>query len=78
MEQEDIRNSSPEMFDSKIMPLNVCSICAKQTELKELLNWLCTENHDLDVILLCETYLNTCIKNLVDFPGFNLICKNRT
>ena len=37
MEQEDIRNSSPEMFDSKIMPLNVCSICAKQTELKELL-----------------------------------------
>ena len=57
---------------------NVCSILAKQTELKELLNGLYTENLDLDAILLCETHLNTCTQNLVDFPGYNLICKNRT
>ena len=49
---------------------NVHSILAKQTELKELLNGLYTENLDLDAILLCETYLNTHIQNLVDIPGF--------
>ena len=46
------------------MHLNMCSILAKQTELKELLNGLYTENCDLDAILLCETYLNTCTQNL--------------
>ena len=48
MEQEDIRNSSPETSDSKIMHLNACSILAKQTDLKELLNGLYTENLDFD------------------------------
>ena len=61
MEQEDIKNSFPETFDLKIMHLNVHSILAKQTELKELLNGLYTENLDLDASLLCETYLNMCI-----------------
>ena len=78
MERKNIRNISPETFDLKIIHFNVCSILAKQTELKELLNGLYTENHDLDAILLCEIYLNAHTKNLVDFPIFNLICKNRT
>ena len=60
------------------MHLNVCSMLAKQTELKELLNVLYTENLDGDAILLCETYLNMCTQNLVDFLRSNLICKNRT
>ena len=78
MEWEDIRNYSSETFDLKIMHLNVCSILAKQTELKELLNGLYTENLDLNAILLYETYLNAHTLNLVNVPGFNLICKNRT
>ena len=60
------------------MHLNVCSILAKQTELKELLIGLYIENLHLDAILLCETYLNRCTQNLVNIPKFNLICKNRT
>ena len=60
------------------MHINVCSILAKQTELKEILNGLYTKNPDLNANLLCETYLNTCTQNLVDFPGFSLICKMRT
>ena len=78
MEWEDIRNSSPETVDLKIMHFSVHSIIAKQTELKELLNGLYTENLDMDAILLCEKYLNTCMQNLVDFSRFNLMCKNRT
>ena len=51
MECEDIRNSSNETFDLKIMHINVHSILAKQTELEELLNGLYTENSDLDPII---------------------------
>ena len=58
MEYEGNMISSLETFDLKIMHLNVYSILAKQTELKELHNRLYTENLDLDAILLCETYLN--------------------
>ena len=60
------------------MLLNVHSILTKQTELKELLNGLYTENLDWDATLLCETYLNTHTQTWLFPPRFNLICKNRT
>ena len=47
-----------------------------QTELKCLIHNLNNKNSSADVILLCETFLNKKIENLVNILGYNLVGNN--
>ena len=67
-----INNISSEKFKLKVLHLNIHSIPAKLVELKNLLQKLKDANHEVDLILLCETFLNDTNKNTVDIDGYTL------
>ena len=54
------------------MQLNICSLLSNATELKILLTKLEQKNSSVDVILLCETFLNKKTERLVNIPHYQL------
>ena len=64
-------------YDLNVMHLNVCSLMNKQVDLKEVLNNLQNEKLTIDIILLCETYLNECIQKMINMLGYNMIKKKQ-
>ncbi len=53
------------------MHLNVQSLPAKFDKLKDLLSELNEQNIHIDLILLCETFLNKNNLNMYNLPGYN-------
>ena len=43
-----------------------------------LIHILETKNSRVDIILLCETFLNKSMEKLVKIPGYTLICNSRS
>ena len=68
---------NPENYNLVVMQLNIRSLLAHQTELKELLQTMSNKNSTVDVILLCETFLATNIEKLAYIPGYHLVTNNR-
>ncbi len=67
-----INTISGERFRLKVLHINIHSIPAKLVELKNLLQKLKDANHEVDLILLCETFLNDTNKNSVSIDGYTL------
>ena len=51
-------NLNPENFNLVVLQLNMHSILAYETKLKQLLHNLENKNTPVDIILLCETFLS--------------------
>ena len=60
-----------------VLQLNIRSILSHVTELKRMLHTLETKNSQVNIILLCETFLSKTTEKLVKIPGYTLICNSR-
>ena len=67
-----VNTISSERFKLNVLHINIHSIPAKLVELKDLLQKLKDANHEEDLILICETFLNETNKNSVDIDGYIL------
>lgn len=56
----------------KVLQLNIHSLHAKKNQLKELINNFKIAGHEIDVILLCETFMNELNKNKNKIRGYTL------
>ena len=68
---------NPENYNLVVLQLNIRSLLAHQTELKELLQIMSNKNSTVDVILLCETFLASNTEKLAYIPGYHLVTNNR-
>ena len=68
---------NPGNYNLVVMQLNIRSLLAHQTELRELLQIMSNKNSTVDVILLCETFLASNIEKLAYIPGYHLVTNNR-
>ncbi len=59
-------------FKMKILHLNIRSLPGKLSKLLDLLSKLKDSNHEIDIILLCETFLTDTTKDSVDIKGYTL------
>ena len=66
-------NLNPNDYNLIVLQLNIRSILSKQTELKQLLHALANKNSRVDILLLCETFLNKKTTKLVNIPNYTLI-----
>lgn len=71
---ENLHNMS---FQYKVMHLNIQGLNSKFEEFKILLAQMDEIQVKMDVILLCETFINDYNAALFNLPGYNLIYKNR-
>ena len=55
--------------DLKVIQLNIHGLISKQGDLSRLLSG-CLEKK-IDVVILCETWLNSTITNLINIPGYH-------
>ena len=70
-------NLNPNDYNLFVLQLNIRSILSKQTELKQLLHTLENKNSRVDIVLLCETFLNAKTTKLVNIPNYTLISNHR-
>ena len=66
----------PDKDEFTIMQLNIRGILNMQSALKQLMTEI-KRSHQLDVILLAETWLKNSTENRVKIPGYNLVCSHR-
>ena len=64
-------------YDFNVIQLNIRGLLSKQSQLRDLIDDLRHYKIEIDAFLLCETYLNNKINNLVNVPGYQLISKSR-
>ena len=69
-------NLNPDGYNLTILQLNIRSLITHQSELKLLLRTLEKKNTNIDIILLCETFLMKKTVQLVNIPGYTLISNN--
>ena len=70
MEVGKCNNLNPNNYNLIVMQLNIRSALGHQQELCQLLRSTENKNSWIDVILLCETFLSSKTKSMVDIPGF--------
>ena len=63
-------------FNFIVMQLNIRSILAHQNELRQLLQTMANKNSQVDVLLLCETFLTIRTEKLGNILGYSLITNN--
>ena len=61
-----------------LLQLNIRGLLSHQDELKLLLHKLHNKNSSIDLVLLCETFLNKKTEQLINIPGYTIITNNRT
>ena len=71
-ETEQRANLNPKNYNFIVMQLNIRSLLSNATELKILLTKLEQKNLSVDVILLCETFLNKKTERLVNILHYQL------
>ena len=67
---EDASHTKSSKGDLAIMQLNIR--LSKQVDLSRLVN-SCMENSKIDIVILCETWLNDTTSHLVNVPGYTYI-----
>ena len=70
IELDNCINLNPNNYNLIIMQLNIRSLLAHQTELKQIICTMEKKNSHIDIVLLCETFLSKHTKNMVHIPGF--------
>ena len=70
-------NLNPNDFNLVVLQLNIRSLLSKQTELRQLIQDLENKNSKVDLILLCETFLNEANTKLVNILNYTLFTNNR-
>ena len=60
-----------------VLQLNIRSLIFHQQDLSVMLGNLRNKNSTVDIILLCETFLNSRTEKLVSILGYDLISSNR-
>ena len=78
LDPSNCKDLNPENYNLVVMQLNIRSILAHQTGLRQLLQVMSNKNSRVDVLLLCETFLTSRTENLVNIPGYCLVTNNRT
>ena len=77
MELDECDNLNPNNYNLIVMHLNIRSVLGHQQELCQLIRSTERKNSRIDVILLCETFLSSKTKSMVNIPGFSPICNCR-
>ena len=77
LDPNNCNDLNPENYNLIIMQLNIRSLLANQTELRELLQIMTNKNSSVDVLLLCETFLTPKTEKLANIPGYQLVTNNR-
>ena len=70
-------NLNMEKYNLIILQLNICGLLSHQDELKLLLHKLQRNISSVDIILLCETFLNNKTENSINMPVYTTIANNR-
>ena len=78
IQPENCCNLNNENYNLLILQLNICGILSHQDDLKILLHKLNTKKSSIDMVLLCETFLNNKTVNLINIPGYTMISNNRS
>ena len=60
-----------------LLQLNIRGLLSHQDELKLLLHKLHNKNTSIDMVLLCETFLNNKMENLINIPRYTIISNSR-
>ena len=76
-ELDECNNLNPNNYNLIVMHLNIRSVLCHQQELCQLIRSTEKKNSRIDVILLCETFLSSKTKSMVNIPGFSHICNYR-
>ena len=77
IELDECNNLNPNNYNLIVMHLNIRSVLCHQQELCQLIRSTEKKNSRIDVILLCETFLSSKTKSMVNIPGFSHICNYR-
>ena len=77
MELDHCINLNPNNYNLIVLQLNIRSLIAHQSELKQLIQTTEHKNSHIDLILLCETFLSKHTLKMVNIPGFTHICQYR-
>ena len=76
LDPTDCKDLNPSNYNLVVMQLNISSLLAHQNKLSELLQVLSTKNSQVDIGVLCETFLKYKTEKLAKIPGYNIICNN--
>ena len=68
-----VTNFNPEGYNLVVLQLNIRSMLTNLSELQQLISTLDNKGTQVDLILLCETFLNRKTIKLVKIPGYELI-----
>ena len=63
-------NLNPENYNLMVMQHNIRGLLGNITKLKQLLDLMTKKNSTIDILLLCETFLNKKTISLVNLPGY--------
>ena len=74
VELSECDNLNPNNYNLIVMHLNIRSVLSHQQELCQLIRTTERKKSQIDVILLCETFLSSKTKSLVNIPGYSHIC----
>ena len=74
---DNYENLNPSNYNFIVMQWNICSLMTNIRELKLLLNKLEQRNSTVDIILLCETFLNKSTEKLIKLPHYQLYSNHR-
>ena len=76
-ELSKVTNFNPEGYNLVVLQLNIRSMLTNLSELQQLISTLDNKGTQVDLILLCETFLNRKTIKLVKIPGYELIINCR-
>jgi gamma-glutamylcyclotransferase (GGCT)/AIG2-like uncharacterized protein YtfP len=76
-ETEEIKNIDYSDSNLNIIHINIRNMESKIDPLLDLLNKLKYENYEIDIVLICETFMNDSNIDQCVLPGFNMEYNNR-
>ena len=71
-------NLNPNGLNLVITHLNVCSLIVNQSSVRNLLDTMKSKNSEVDILILCETFLRKNTIQMVNLPGYTLGSNHRT
>ena len=78
LQPEYCSNLNNNKYNLLVLQLNIRGLLSHQNDLQLLLHTLNKNRSNIDIVLLCETFLNKNTTKLINIPGYNLIVNNRS
>ena len=76
---DDLHSIKSTTNDLMVLQLNIRGVISKLSTLSSIIN-ACSTDSKVDIILLCETWLTSDMKDLVQIPGYEFVsieCENK-